>query len=138
MTIEWGNVIINAVGMLLSVGGIGWIVTAREDKKAKQIDNKQKEVELEEYKKDEILKDWKEIAEERKARIAELELTLKEKDERIIQKDDTISELKTKLDERNTYCAVAELMRCETLQCSSRKPPFGMKESKVSDSFNKE
>ena len=43
--------------MLLGAGGIGWLVTAKEDKKQKQLENQQKEAELNEYKRDEVLKD---------------------------------------------------------------------------------
>ena len=128
MIIEWGTMIFTALVSLLSAGGIGWIFTARQDRKAKELDNKAKEYELEEHKKDEIIKDWKDIASERKTRAEELAATLKEKDV-------LIADLRAKLDEKNTYCAVAELMRCETVSCPERKPPFGMRETKVVDNF---
>lgn len=124
MAIEWVTLIVNAVVTLLAVGGLGWIFTIREDKKHKKLENKQKEAEIDEYKKDEIIKDWKDIAEERKLRADELSAELKEKEKQGIEKDNTISELRTKLDERNTYCAVSELLKCNDIQCSSRKPPF--------------
>jgi len=135
MFIEWGSVIANGIIMLLGAGGIGWLVTAKEDKKQKQLENQQKEAELNEYKRDEVLQDWKDIAAERKARADELAAELKEHEHREDEKDTIISDLKAQLDKKNTYCAVAELMRCEELSCSNRKPPFGMKETKLSDSF---
>lgn len=135
MNIELLIAIISSATTLLSVGGLGWIVTAKEDKTSKKLDNKEKELNIEEKKKDEIIKDWKDIADERKSRCTELEITLKDRDEIIMKKDETISELRTKLDEKNTYCAVAELMRCEDVKCVNRKPPFGMRETKPSDSF---
>ena len=135
MNIEWGTIIISALASIVSAGGIGWMVTAKEDKKTKQLENKQKEVELEEYKKDEIIKDWKDIAEERKQRADELALEVKEHERREDEKDALISDLKAQLDKKNTYCAVAELMRCEEISCPNRKPPFGMRETKVADSF---
>ena len=135
MVIEWGTIILSAVVSLLSAGGIGWIVTAKEDKKAKDLENKQKEIELEEYKKDEIIKDWKDIAEERKHRAEELAEDLKVHEAREQEKDDIISDLRSQLDKKNTYCAVAELMRCEEIACPNRKPPIGMRETKVTDSF---
>lgn len=124
MVIEWVTVIINAIVTLLAVGGLGWIFTIREDKKAKKLENKQKEAEIDEYKKDEIIKDWKDIADERKLRADELSTELKEKERQTIEKDATISELRTKLDARNTYCAVSELLKCNDIQCVNRKPPF--------------
>ena len=135
MIIEWGTVLINSIIMLLSAGGIGWIITAKEDKKNKQLENKQKEAELEEFKRDEIIKDWKDIAEERRVRADELAAELKDEKHRNDEKDALISDLKAQLDKKNTYCAVAELMRCEEISCPNRKPPFGLRETKVSDSF---
>lgn len=135
MVVEWGTIIVSAIVSLLSAGGIGWIVTAKEDKKAKDLENKQKEIELEEYKKDEIIKDWKDIADERKQRAEELAISVKDHEAREREKDDIISDLRNQLDKKNTYCAVAELMRCEEISCPSRKPPFGMRETKVADSF---
>ena len=135
MFIEWGSVIANGIIMLLGAGGIGWLVTAKEDKKQKQLENQQKEAELNEYKRDEVLQDWKDIAAERKARADELAIELKEHERREDEKDAIISDLKAQLDKKNTYCAVTELMRCEELSCPNRKPPFGMKETKLSDSF---
>ena len=99
------------------------------------LENKQKEQEIEEHKKDEIIKDWKDIAEERKQRCDELKTDCDKKDAKIAEKDAIISELKQKLDERNTYCAISEMLRCESVACPDRKPPFGMKEIKLSDTF---
>lgn len=135
--IEWGTIILSAIVSLLSAGGIGWIVTAKEDKKAKALENKQKEVELEEYKKDEIIKDWKDIAEERKHRAEELKESVAMHEKREDEKDKLIDDLRALLDKRNTSCAVAELMRCNETSCPNRKPPFGMREADIKDSFEK-
>ena len=124
MTITWATLLINAAMTLLSAGSVGWIVTVKEDKRAKKLENRRKELEIEEHKKDEIIKDWKDIAEERQKAIVELKAENKAKDERIAEKDAIISDLKAKLDDRNTYCAVSELMKCTEIQCASRKPPF--------------
>lgn len=135
MTIEWGTVILSALVTLLSAGGIGWMFTIREDKKTKKLENKRKEAEIEEFKKDEIINDWKEIAEERKKYAEELATNVKEHQNREREKDEIISDLKAQLDKKNTYCAVAELMRCEEISCPNRKPPFGMREKKIADNF---
>ena len=121
---EWGTIVFSTIASLLSAGGIGWIVTAKEDKRAKKLENKQKEAEIEEYKKDEIITDWKDIAEERKRAYEEQKLKNAELEARLIERDAQMSELRNKLDERNTYCAVSELLKCTDLQCTSRKPPF--------------
>ena len=51
-------------------------------------------------------------------------LDIEQMQERSRKKDEIISELRTKLDSRNTYCAVAELLRCNDLTCSKRQPPI--------------
>ena len=135
MNITWATLLINAIIALASAGGVGWIITAREDKKAKALENKKKEQEIEEHKKDEVIKDWKEIAEERRVRCEELKSEVDKKDEKLTEKDTLISDLRSKLDARNTYCAVAEMLRCETVSCPERKPPYGMKEIKLDNTF---
>jgi len=124
MNITWATLLVNFLIALLSAGGVGWIITAKEDKKQKQLENKAKEQEIEDHQKDEVIKDWKEIAEERRVRCEELKLEVEKKDNKIGEKDNTISELKAKLDDRNTYCAVAELLKCSRVQCETRIPPF--------------
>ena len=103
MEITWLTILINAIVALLSVGGVSWIITAKEDKKQKQLENKAKEQEIEEHKKDEIIKDWKDIADERRKRCEELKTDCDKKDIKLAEKDNIISDLKSKLDARNTY-----------------------------------
>lgn len=131
---DWG-IVVNTVVILASAGGIGWIVTAREDKKAKRLENRKRDLEIEEFKKNDVLQDWKDIAEERKKRAESLLADFKELERKIDEKDKLISDLKSKLDDKNTACAVAELMKCEEVGCPNRKPPFGMRETKIADSF---
>ena len=54
---DWLSLIINAVVTLLGIGGIGWLFTVREDKRAKQLENEAKEDEIKEHRKDEIIND---------------------------------------------------------------------------------
>lgn len=121
---EWLTLVINAVVTLLGIGGIGWIFTVRQDRRSKDLDNKAKENEIEDKKKADIIQDWKDIAEERKHRAEKLVEDNEALQERIIKKDEIITSLRTKIDNLNSYCAVAELLKCETLDCQSRKPPF--------------
>lgn len=124
MSITWVTLLVNFFIALLSAGGVGWILTAKEDKKQKQLENKAKEQEIEEHKKDDVIRDWKEIAEERHQRCIELKTDNEKKDERLTEKDNIISDLKAKLDDRNTYCAVSELLKCSEIRCEKRVPPF--------------
>ena len=135
MILDWGTLIVSACVSLLSAGGLGWIITAKEDKKAKKLENKEKEIDISEKQKDEVINDWKDLAEERKKAYDDQREIARELDTKLTERDRTISELKSKLDEKNTYCAVAELMRCESISCSQRKPPFGTREIKVQDNF---
>lgn len=135
MTVEWGTIVLSAIVSLLSAGGLGWIVTVKEDKRAKSLDNESKKNAIEEKKRNDVIEEWKDIATEERKRADELNKSVHEKEAANIAKDEIISDLRTKLDERNTYCAVAELLKCEDLQCSSRHPPFGMKETKITDKF---
>lgn len=135
---EWLPIIVSGVVSLLSVGGLGWIITAKEDKKAKQLDNKKKEEEIEEDRKDEIISDWKDIAEERRRRCEELKESLDDIQARSRKKDEIISELRSRIDSLNTACAVSELLKCERLECPNRIPPVGssvMSTSKALSSF---
>lgn len=122
---EWLPIIVSGVVSLLSVGGLGWIITAKEDKKAKQLDNKKKEEEIEEDRKSEIISDWKDIAEERRRRCEELKESLDDVQIRSRKKDEIISELRSRVDSLNTACAVSELLKCERLECGNRLPPVG-------------
>ena len=124
MEIQWLQLIISAVVTLLSVGGLGWILTAKEDKKSKQLDNTRKEDEIAERKKNEVLEDWRELCSVYKSQAEEANARLADKDLRIREKDDIISDLRTKLDERNTALAVSELLKCHDIQCPNRKPSF--------------
>lgn len=121
---DWLTIVVSAAVSLLSAGGIGWIITAKEDKKSKELDNTAKEFDIQEHKKDEIINDWKSLAAERKARADELTAALDESEQRYRDLLKTNSELRTKLDSRNTYCAVAELLKCSDIQCPKRVPPF--------------
>ena len=122
--IDWLTLIINAAVTLLSVSGFAWIFTIKQDRKAKELENQEKEHDIKEKEKDEVIQDWKDIAEERKARCEELKVDVKDKEERLRTKDELISELRQKLDDRNTYCGVAELLRCSRIECPQRLPPF--------------
>lgn len=121
---DWLTVVLSAVVSLVSAGGIGWIITAKEDKKAKELDNVAKEFDIQEHKKDEIVQDWKDISNERKERAEELSIALKESEQRVRDKEKVITELRTQLDSKNTFCAVYELLRCNDLSCDRRQPPF--------------
>ena len=49
---------------------------------------------------------------------------LEKKDALLQEKDDTIAELRTKLDSVRTQCSVATLLRCRKISCPDRVPPI--------------
>lgn len=120
--IEWGTVLVTAITTLLSVSGIGWMFTIREDKKAKRLDNEEKQVKIEDFQKDQAINEWKDIANERKHRAEELKDTISKHEARIDRDYETIDKLKTQLGEKNKACAVADILRCVKIECPSREP----------------
>ena len=46
------------------------------------------------------------------------------------------SKLQSRLDNINTECAVARILKCEVVSCSSRKPPLGAADPVISDVMN--
>lgn len=67
--------------------------------------------------------------------MTELEEKLRWHEANSAEKDKQITDLHERLDAKNTRCAVAELMRCDTISCGQRNPPWGMKEIKMKDQF---
>lgn len=51
---------------------------------------------------------------------------LEKKDYVIQDKEDHISDIREKLDSVRTKCALATIMRCESMSCPNRVPPVSM------------
>lgn len=120
--------IITIIGSILAaVGGVSGIValvTIRETKKGKQLDNAGKEEEIKE-KNDSR---WEKLADQLQDQIETLNERLIKKDERITELEDSNAMLRQKLDETNTALAKATLLKCSRLQCIDRIPPLGYSE----------
>ena len=119
---DWISIIDSLVTALLCSGGLYTIFTIREHKRSAKLDNDNK-----------VIEEWKELNNEKAIRINELKETVSNQAARSEKQDDVISELRTKLDNAHTKCAIAELMRCDCIACSNRKPPFGTKEQNVEE-----
>lgn len=129
---DWVSIIIALLGALAG-GGLTALLTVRETRKSKKLENKEKELDLADKQKDEVISDWKELAEMYRTRVDELRDTLAVRTEKLEEKEKTISELRTILGDRNSENTALTLMRCEKLQCPDRIPPFGFSKINIRD-----
>lgn len=112
---DWTTIITSIISALAG-GGLISLLTLRETKKSLKIDNKAKEDDR-----------WSKLADELQDENVKLNDRLDKKDSRVTELEDTVSDLRTKLDGTRTKCAIAELLRCETVSCPSRVPPLGVR-----------
>lgn len=112
---DWTTIITSIISALAG-GGLISLLTLRETKKSLKIDNKAKEDDR-----------WSKLADELQDENVKLNDRLEKKDSRVTELEDTVSDLRTKLDSTRTKCAIAELLRCETVSCPSRVPPLGVR-----------
>ena len=111
---DWTTIITSIISAL--AGGLISLLTLRETKKSLKIDNKAKEDDR-----------WSKLADELQDENSKLSDRLEKKDARITELEDITSDLRTKLDETRTKCAIAEILRCEAISCPSRVPPLGIR-----------
>ena len=112
---DWITLIATLVTVLFGQGILGFF-TLRETKKGMKLDNKEKEDNR-----------WERIANELEEQLRVANERAEKKDAIIQEKDDIITDLRTKLDGTRTKCAVAEILRCEAVSCASRVPPLGVR-----------
>jgi predicted nuclease with TOPRIM domain len=112
---DWTTIITSIISALAG-GGLISLLTLRETKKSLKIDNKAKEDDR-----------WSKLADELQDENVKLNDRLEKKDSRVTELEDTVSDLRTKLDSTRTKCAIAEILRCETVSCPSRVPPLGVR-----------
>ena len=111
---DWTNIIITTISVLIGSGGLVTIVTLREKKTAAFLENASK-----------LISQWQAIATERQERAKELKTDLNDKDKKIDDLYTEMSHLRTELDHSRTAEALAEVLRCEKTGCTDRIPPFG-------------
>lgn len=121
---DWTQILITIistiVGGLLGGGFMMWF-TRREVKEGKGIENMQKVVESMQKSLD--AKDR--IIEEHETRRKELKADLDKKDVKIEELLKEKSEIRDDNDDLKTSLAVALMLKCKTLKCVDRDPPFG-------------
>ena len=114
MAIDWTNVIVTGISVLLTSGGLVTLVTLRDKKTAAFLDNVNTLVEL-----------AREAATERAERAKELKEDLKIKDDKIDELYGVINGQRETLDDLRTALAVATLLKCNKTSCNDRMPPYG-------------
>lgn len=121
---DWTQIITTLIsvggGAILGGGFMMWF-TRKEVKEGKGIENMQKVVESMQKSLD--AKDR--IISEHEARRAELKADLDRKDEKIEQILKEKSAIRDENDDLKTSLAVALMLKCKTLKCIDRNPPFG-------------
>lgn len=121
--IEWTTIITALIAALLPSGLIGFF-TIREQRNAAKLANKEKETDIREKEDNR----WSKLCDELQDQIENLNTRLAQKDERIIELEDSNALLRQRLDETNTALAKANLLKCSKLACISRIPPLGYSE----------
>jgi len=106
--------IIIAIISVIGGGSIVSLLTVKEVKKGLKIDNKEKEDNR-----------WERLANELQDQVEKLNDRIEKKDARITELEDINSQLRSQLDDANTNLAKATLLKCDRIECSQRKPPFG-------------
>lgn len=107
------DIIIQLIMAITGAGGILALFLITEKKTAARLENSQK-----------IDEKWQKIVEQKEKDIA----SLSEKYEAAVAKIDKLyevtEELRTKMDQVNTECAVSQILRCNRIACADREPPL--------------
>lgn len=111
---DWTQIIIALIAALVPTGGLVTIFTLKEKKTDLFLDNASKSNAA-----------WKELADRQEAVADKRQSEIERKEEMLTTQIKMNSTLRKKLDRANTDCAVAQMMRCETLACPNRVPPLG-------------
>lgn len=119
--INWTEVIVTGMTLLLGGGGLLTVVTLRDKKNAAMLDNIVKLIESNAKTNEE----WKAIAAERAVRCGELKSDLDRKDNKIDTLYVDMTQMRNELDHTRTKCAVATLLKCTIVECGKRQPPLG-------------
>lgn len=113
---DWISIIVAIIGAL-GGGGLVSLLTIRETKKGLKVENKDKESDV-----------YIKLINELQDQIEKQNERLDKKDTIIQEKDDTIADLRSRLDSASTALAKATLLKCSKLNCVDRIPPLGYAE----------
>lgn len=111
---DWTQITITLLTLLIPTGGLVAIFTLAEKKSALMLENAKQ-----------LAESYKALAEEYKNREASTQQLLKDKEDELLKQIRMNSGLRHSLDDAHTECAVAKLMYCRNSKCEKRDPPFG-------------
>lgn len=118
---DWTQIIVTALTLLITGGGLVTIVTLGDRKTAALLGNIEKILQSN----SETNKEWKEIAAERAGRCGELKTDIDRKDDKIDEIYKEKEHLAKELDDLRTAKAISDVLRCTRTGCADRHPPFG-------------
>lgn len=129
---DWTQIIITALTLLFTGGGLVTIVTLNDKKMSAMLENVREVLQSNA----ETNKRWQEIVAEGTGRRSELKADIAKRDEKIEEKDRKISELQkekeaalAQVDLLRTKYALSEMMKCDVIGCTDRRPPFGARKT---------
>lgn len=111
---DWTQIIVTLLTLLIPTGGLVAIFTMAEKKSALMLENAKA-----------LAQSYKELADEYQNREAETQKLLQKKEQEMLDQIKMNSGLRHSLDDAHTECAVAKLMYCKNSKCPQRDPPFG-------------
>ena len=138
---DWATIIVAFISALTG-GGLLKLLTLKESRRAKKLENEKTKNEIEDSKKDEVINDWKELADQWYRYLTEERKASAAKDIKLDEKDNEISELSKKNTALEVEVTRLQLTKCIKLNCPDRKPPFGYQEvyidksNKISEDIN--
>lgn len=113
MGLDWTQIIITCITVLIGSGGVATLFSVKEKKTRAKLDNL-----------NELGKSWQLIEDERRERIKELKEDLKAKDEKIDSLYAEMSGKRNELDDCRTARAIAKILECRKVDCGDREPPI--------------
>ena len=122
--------IIEVVGGVLLGGGflelIKWLSTRKSFKASKDLENKAKQQEIEKRAQGTV-DDWERLSAQHEHDIEYYRSVVQDRDAVITQLRKEIADLNLQALQLSANVTQAQMLRCDTLSCASRIPPFGFK-----------
>lgn len=136
MGIEWVTALLTFIGSLATGGTLFGLLTYKENKRAKQLENKQKEQDLKQDENRELLDHWKEIAEEYRRELSALKELLEQNRAKISSMHEEIADLREKRNVLASRLTIAQLTHCRKIECATREPSLSLKPHELSITEN--
>ena len=109
---DWGTIITSIISAIVTGGGISSIIFFRENKRSKFLSNEAA-----------ASAQWKDLYEKSEAKVD----SQSHKIDSLYREKDV---LRDQINDLTSQIAVLELLKCETMECITRKPPMQTKTNK--------